>query len=163
MQLKLLFLIISIISITLNASAKPISCLIKGSIINRNSKAILLIKATDDPRTFLKIRIPIVNNTFEYKLIAPEQEAYKLIFEDEFEVSSFKPVVFFPDTSVVQFTLYAMADAEENNKITGGSLNRSYQQHLTQLAASFKSEYLVARQNRRDAVSKKPILYIYFR
>jgi thiol-disulfide isomerase/thioredoxin len=155
MNFKFILLLLLSFCGSMSANAKAVTSLIKGSIVSRDSKAILLMKFTDDPRTSLRIRIPITNNKFEYKLTAPAQEAYKLIFEDEPEAGGFKPVIFFPDTSVVQFTLHPMMDAEDKNIITGGKLNRSYQASMASLAASFKTDYIAVRNKRRAAAANK--------
>lgn len=155
MKLKPIVFLLLMLCASIGANAKPVISLIRGSIVNRDSKAILLMKFTDDPRTSLRIRIPIINNKFEYKLTAPAQEAYKLIFEEELEASGFKPVIFFPDAPVVQFTLHPMMDAEDKNIITGGKLNSSYQQYKTWFDASFKTDYIAIRNKRRAAVTNK--------
>jgi thiol-disulfide isomerase/thioredoxin len=134
---------------------KEFSCLLRGRIINRTSKAVLLMKATADPRSALSVRIPITGDMFVYKLAASEQEAYLLIFEEELEVSVFKPVVFFPDTTEIRMALYSSSEAEIKNEIDGGALNRAYQQHMTALAQAFKSPYLALRQKRNEAIASK--------
>jgi len=148
-----LFLLAIFSSGTLFASTKPITCHIKGRIENRASKAIFLMKATTDPRSNSMVRIPIVNNEFDYKLTVVEQEAYQLIFEEELEAMAYKPVILFPDTSEIRLTLYPNSEADDKNLVIGGLLNQSYTKFMADLSSTFKSAYLAVRQKRRAAIA----------
>jgi thiol-disulfide isomerase/thioredoxin len=156
MRLNSILLLILMLG-ALSVFAKPslISCSIKGTVKNRTSKAVYLIKAVEDLRTEIKVRIPIVNNSFAYTINAEEQEAYQLIFEEEWELMAYKKVIFFPDTTEIILNLYDSQNAEELNTIIGGPLNRSYYGHLVQFASAFKQKYIASRQNRREAIANK--------
>ncbi len=116
-----LFIILPVISCS---SDKEITCTIKGRVIGRNSEAILLTKATDDPR-FGQITIPIKDSTFEYKLVIPQTECYSLIFKDEWDKGFMRSIYFFPEKGVVNFKLYTF-DEFSKNQVNGGKLNEEY-------------------------------------
>ncbi|MEJ5996493.1 TlpA disulfide reductase family protein [Pedobacter sp. Du54] len=153
---SILFIVLMLLNtFAVFAMSTPVTCLLKGRVEKRTSKALYLMKATTDPQTINKIRIPIVNNTFEYKLYAEEQEAYQLIFEEELDEMAYKSIIFFPDASEIKLTLYPMAEGDDKNSIIGGFLNQSYSQHLKEFSLAFKSSYLMVRQKRRAAIASK--------
>ncbi|GAB3541694.1 hypothetical protein GCM10027443_41360 [Pontibacter brevis] len=125
-KLKALLLLI-FVSVLTTVHAKPITCTIKGTIINSDSKNILLHKGTDDARS-KHVVIPIVNNVFEYTFTATVPEVYQLIFEDELEKGTWRRIEFFPENGEVLFTLYPMMEGD-NNKIEGGKLNKQLQDY----------------------------------
>ncbi len=112
-------------------------CILKGTIINRNSKELLLFKATEDIRN-TGIVIPITNNTFEYVMAYENQEAYQLIFKDERDNGMWKPIVFFPENSEINLTLNSVENFEKN-KITG-ELNKEYQDFNEIVKTNFYSK-----------------------
>lgn len=116
-----------LVSVLTTVHAKPITCTIKGTIIDRDSKNILLHKATDDVRS-KHVVIPIVNNAFEYTFTATAPEVYFLVFEDEFEKGMWRRIEFFPENGEVLFTLYPMMEGGKN-KIEGGELNKQIQDY----------------------------------
>lgn len=98
------------------------TCTIKGTIINRNSDTLMLLKATDNMRAHQLI--PIVNNSFTYTLTFTETEAWVLVFQDEYRNGAYKKIDFFTDTSAVSFKLYPLSESDEKNEIKGGKLTR---------------------------------------
>lgn len=98
---------------------------LKGIVIGRNSKALYLLSRTQSTRSENKIEIPVVNSRFQYTLKTTELEAYQLIFKDELDAGVWRHIAFFPDTTTVEFRLYEMAKAD-NNEVKGGSVNREY-------------------------------------
>jgi len=116
-----LFLIIFMINCRL-CSAQKLHSQLRGTVVNRESKYVKLMPETEDPR-FEGITIPIENNTFEFDLDHAEILKFKLIFQDELEKGAMQPVYFFPDSSLIRFTLHDNQLFSEN-RIEGGSLNR---------------------------------------
>lgn len=98
---------------------------VKGKIIGRESKSMFVIPRTVSDRSKDKPVIKILNNEFSYTFKPNNLEAYEMVFEDEYNNGAWRPIVFFPDTTVVEMTLYSMDDAEKN-RILGGRLNRMY-------------------------------------
>lgn len=108
-----------------SAIAQGITCTIKGTIIDRDSKNIFLNKGTDDVRSKHPV-IPIINNSFEYTFTVPAPEVYHLVFEDEFQEGMGRRIEFFPENGEVLFTLYPIREGNKN-KIEGGKLNKQLQ------------------------------------
>lgn len=95
-------------------------CRIEGTIVDRDSKAIILKKATDISESVDTVRIPIIDQSFSYDLNFDEQIVYKLKFEDE--VRSWREIEFIPVEGTIQMTLYPMNRYREND-ITGSKLS----------------------------------------
>jgi thiol-disulfide isomerase/thioredoxin len=114
---KILLLPLIMLTITsLHGTDK--TCVLKGVVVNRESKALLLVKSQEDVR-YMAQRIPIMdNNTFEYILSDAPNIRYSLIFEDEFRQGAFMPIYFFPDGDTIYFTLYPN-DQYAKNTIVG--------------------------------------------
>lgn len=110
------------------------SCMIKGKVTGRNSTSIVLFKSLDDQR-FANIFIPVSNGSFHYKLEFTDMEAYSLIFKDE--LYSGRPIVFFPDSSEVLFSLYP-SDEFDKNIVQGGKFNRQYRDYNNVLENKFR-------------------------
>ncbi|KQB99998.1 TlpA disulfide reductase family protein [Pedobacter sp. Hv1] len=98
---------------------------LKGKVIGRASKTIIIIPGTTSLRAEDKPTIPIVNNAFEYTFTAKEVAAYQLVFEDEYEKGAWRPVIVFPDQQVIELTLNTM-EKHDQNVIKGGSINKAY-------------------------------------
>ncbi|HMP98156.1 MAG TPA: TlpA disulfide reductase family protein [Cyclobacteriaceae bacterium] len=118
-------------------TAQELTCKLKGKIIDRESKALILSKFTDDMR-IRSIEIPINNNSFEYDLKFSETEAYELTFKDEHQKGAWIPITFFPAKGEVNFTLYPK-DRFRENKITGGEDNKMYYEYLDLFYSKFPS------------------------
>lgn len=98
---------------------------LKGKVVGRDSKTIILIPSTVSVRAEDKPTIPIVNNTFEYTFAAKNVEAYQLVFEDELEKGAWRPIIVFPDQNVIELTLNDMEN-HGKNLIKGGPINEAY-------------------------------------
>ena len=110
-----------------SANSQEIKCVLKGEVIGRESKTLLLHKTTEDAR-INSIKIPIIDNKFEYRLSIPHSEAYKLVFEDEQQNGIWRPVLFFPENGEINFVLYPMEEFEKN-EIKGGELNQIFEDY----------------------------------
>jgi thiol-disulfide isomerase/thioredoxin len=122
-----------------NLSGKGITCVIKGKVIGRNSRTIILMIATEDPR-FAKTIIPVRDSTFEYKLLIPQTEAYALVFSDEMDKGSWRPIYLFPENGEINCKLYPIAEYEKN-QITGGKLNSEFAEYQKGFEKTFMSKY----------------------
>ena len=98
-------------------------CHIKGIVVGRDSKALLLLPETEDPARSEGITIPITGNAFAYDLKVTEILKYRLIFQDELEQGAMRPVSFFPEKGTISFTLHDMQSFSKN-MVDGGELNR---------------------------------------
>lgn len=107
-------------------------CTVKGKIVNRETKNLLLRKCSEGYKMFMNnpTKIRVTNGQFNYTFSINTVEGYELIFEDEFENGSWTPVLFFTTNGVVQFVLHS-SDQTDKNTITGGALNLTYRTYQT--------------------------------
>ncbi|MDD4032434.1 MAG: TlpA disulfide reductase family protein [Bacteroidales bacterium] len=117
---------------------ESVTCVIKGKIVGRNSETMMLLKATDDYR-FCQNFIPIRGNTFEYTLTIPRSEMYVLIFQDEFENGSMRPIYFFPEEGILDLTLYPMEEYKKN-LIEGGPLTNEYYTYQKEITETLSAK-----------------------
>lgn len=103
-------------------------CMLKGEIVGRDSKVLLVRKYSESFRSFLNnpTKIIIKNGKFDYTFPYVELEAYELIFEDELEAGAWMAVTFFPTNGVVELKLHSQ-DEWEMNTIKGGELNAEFE------------------------------------
>ena len=133
MKTKKLLVFICIAIMTLSCVQNEKNCVITGKTIGRpESDTLLLLKAFDDTRTKDVIRIPITDSSFSYKLTFHHPVAYKLIFEDEHNRGSWRPITFFPTNGGVQMELHKMKNFSKNH-IEGGKLNVQYYEYMSGL------------------------------
>lgn len=138
-HLKKLLFVFALIGIASSVSAQG-KIWLKGIVKDRpKSDTLLLSLATTSIRDAEKIiSIPVKDGKFEYRLDAANMEAYQLVFLDEMQVGGWRPIIFFPDSSTVELTLHAMSLFDENI-ITGGIENRTYEAVNKKLADRYKS------------------------
>jgi thiol-disulfide isomerase/thioredoxin len=122
-----------------NAFAQNIRCKLEGKVIGRDSKYLILLKATEDPR-FAGIKIPIEKNVFSFELEVPFVEKYKLIFGDEYEDGGYKPIAFFTENCSVNFVLHSLEDFDKNT-ITGSVLTQKMKDFEQQVRSKFYVQY----------------------
>lgn len=117
------------------------TCYLKGKVVDRDSKTLIIKKETDDSRN-RGIEIEIDSTGFfEYELVFQHVEAYELIFKDELEKGAWKPILFFPDNDTIEFSLYPM-DMADSNKITGSKLSLEDTNFNQLLKDTYYSRYL---------------------
>ena len=121
-------------------------CTIKGEIINRNSKVLLIHRYSEGYNSFKEnqTKIPIKKGSFEYTFSYTEPEAYELIFEDEAKQGNWRAIPFFPTNGTIEFKLHSQ-DQWMLNTITGGQLNdelKVYQNYSHELFGKLQSELL---------------------
>jgi len=149
---KCFFAILLIHISILAVQGQDVVCHLKGRIIDRTSTTLLLLKSPGDIRTG-SIRISIVSQQFEYLLSAKDVEAYQLVFEDEYQKGVWRPIIFFPDLTNIQFTLYPQVLADKNI-VEGGLLNNAYISYNSQVSASFDSRFAQI-DKKRDELRKQ--------
>jgi thiol-disulfide isomerase/thioredoxin len=102
--------------------AQDVVCKLKGTIVNRSSDTILLLRETDDIRYEDGIKIPIHNNNFDSDLKVPCTEKFLLIFQENRDAGRYKRIYFFPENCTVNFTLHSN-DSMKMDVVSGGGLN----------------------------------------
>jgi len=119
---------------------------LKGTIVDRESDTLYLLKSTGDARYDVFDTIQIINGKFEHKFVSDEIERYTLVFKDEFVTGSYMPIDFFSENGIIEFQLY---DAENANKISrkGGELNELYQKYLDSIRDVYSEELNLVYKN----------------
>jgi len=129
-----------------------INCTLRGEVIDRpQSSQLLLLKEGEDPR-INAVSIPINEGKFEYILDCEYEELYQFVFYDEFEQGAFRPVLFFMERGVINFTLHP-TDRFNENKIEGGKLNREYMEYKDEI--SNKSREIKPHQSIDEKVKQQ--------
>ena len=105
-----------------------IKCTLKGIVIDRPQSSRLILLKYDEMLGSEGVYIPINDGKFEYELNSKHEEFYFLIFYDEFEQPPLKPVRFFSEHGVINFTLYP-TDQFDNNIVKGGKLNKKFRDY----------------------------------
>ena len=119
-------LLVSSIFVISASTTNSIQCTLKGEVIDRpQSSQLLLVKQGEDLRSANVVNIPINDGIFEYILNCDHEEQYELIFSEEHERGAWRPVPFFSENGIINFTLYPI-DQFDKNMVTGGKLNRKY-------------------------------------
>ena len=113
----------------MTSSVQAITCVLTGQVFGRDSKTLILVRATEDPNRATQIFIPINNGKFEYSLTVPYTEAYFLFFQDELEMGSFNPICFFAENDTIVFRLHFKGE-DKQDEISGGELTSAYYNYL---------------------------------
>jgi peroxiredoxin len=149
--MKILFKILILFSallLTVSGSGKDITCKLKGEIIGRDCNTLILMKATEDVTHGSRTLIPIKDGKFEYTLKITYTETYCLIFQDELDMGSWRPVYFFPENDTTVFRLRSMKEFELN-EIIGGKLTFEYNNYFR----LNKDAFLPQKQAIRDSIA----------
>jgi thiol-disulfide isomerase/thioredoxin len=144
-KLILIVLFSFILSVFYSLEAQEIICKLKGTIVNRPSDTILLLRETDDIRYEDGVKIPIHNNSFKYNLKVPCTEKFLFMFQDNRDAGRYKRIYFFPENCTINFTLHSN-DSMKMDVISGGELNykmAEYEKHRDDL---FSPQYMPYRK-----------------
>ncbi|WP_297099511.1 redoxin family protein [uncultured Draconibacterium sp.] len=129
MKSKILLLSICLGIVFSACTQKEKICVIKGKVVNRpQSTQLMLSKPFEDDRAGEPVMIQIENSAFYYELAYTENEAYQLIFEDEYNHARWRPVTFFLDSDTIEFELYPMEEYKKNT-VSGGEMNDEFLAH----------------------------------
>jgi thiol-disulfide isomerase/thioredoxin len=141
----------------ISSSAQEKVCVLKGEVIDRKSKVLHLNKFTEDLR-ISTTNIPINNGYFEYELKFEDVEAYVLVFKEEHDRGNWIPITFFPDSEVINFTLYPEEKFEEN-KIKGGEVNEAYANYSNEFYGTFRSGFMeISDQLEKHKADKEQVM-----
>ena len=126
-RIKQIILSLLLSFVTINSFSQKINCRLEGTINGRDTKEIILIKANEDPR-HTGTSISVIDNRFEFGLETQHLREYCLVYKEELDRGSFRPICFFPDSNVIKFTLFSNGDFNKNI-IAGGILNKTKQSY----------------------------------
>jgi hypothetical protein len=135
---SLMALLLPLLPLAAQSEAGNIKSTLKGVVKDRpQSRRLLLLKQGEDPR-INAVDIPIKGGKFEYILNCEHEEQYELIFYDEFEQGAFRPVSFFSEHGVINFTLHP-TDQYDKNIVEGGKLNKEYWDYFSKVLNTSKA------------------------
>jgi thiol-disulfide isomerase/thioredoxin len=137
-----------------SCTTKEVSCTLKGRIHDRNSDTLILIRATDDPR-FNQVFIPVRDSAFEFTLKILRPEAYELIYKEELDRGSWRPVLFIAEKGEIKFELYGNPD---ENIIFGKKLNNSLNEYNRLFLDTFRPR-MYPLNDSMDALFEKDEYY----
>lgn len=133
---NLLFIIIAYIFLVSCQENQIRKCTVNGRVVGRNSSTIYLTNALERPDKHVT-KISITDSTFSFVIDASPEQAYWLIFEDEFRsTDGLHPIIFFPDKKKINLTLYDLKRIDQN-KIYGGKLNKQLAEFSAEMKAKF--------------------------
>lgn len=146
-------LLLTLTSIT--GFCQPIKCTITGTLIDRDSKAILIFRPGQSMHdTKNHIRVPVTNNKFNVDLLVTDIEMLQLVFEDEFEKGIYTAVLFFPYAGTIHFTIYP-SPLYFKNEVSGGADNKNYQDFLKEYNSAFSSRLSRLDERRKQLSENK--------
>lgn len=118
--------ILCAISILLfNCTGKESSCLIKGTVVNVDTKSILLIKPYQDLRFDSIIEIPVDSGKFEYEISIEKPEMYMLTLGEAKERGHYTFMPIFIEKGELILTIHK-EDEFDKNTVSGGELNKEF-------------------------------------
>lgn len=124
-SLRILFFFISVLLfLNVNAQEKK-EYILKGISVDTENSRLLLSRALNDLRDDKEI-IQFQNQEFQEKFSLYENEAYLLIWEEDYQNGAFRPVIFFTDHDTIEFKLHNR-EKFNLNEVKGGSFNSEYQ------------------------------------
>ena len=113
-------------------SIGSISVTLKGEVKDRpQSSLLILVKQGEDLR-INAVHIPINDGKFEYILNCEHEEQYDFVFQDEFEKGMWRPVSFFSEQGVINFTLHP-TNQFDKNIVEGGKVNREFWDYYSKI------------------------------
>lgn len=117
-----------------DTEVKTIKCHISGRTVDRPENDTLMLAPYDtDYRVYDYIRIPVVNNKFEYELVCDNEELYELVFESDWHNGQMRPIPFISENGSIEFELYPLNSSFFMDVVKGtGKLNNEYDSYKKQ-------------------------------
>lgn len=134
---KLVFLLLTAILISCLPN-KEKSLQINGTVINTDTKSILLVKPNQDPRHDSIIELPVIDGKFNYEAKLEHPEAVYLFLGEMLERGGGRHMELFLENEEINLTIHS-EDEFDKNIIEGGKLNAEYKKFIDKKDALFKS------------------------
>jgi len=147
-KLSLLALMATIIIFFSCAEKKEQILEINGTVVNSDTKSILLMKPTEDMRFDSLIEIPVVDNKFYYTSKLQNTEFVNLIVGEAKGRGFYRPMPLFLENEKIDITIYSEEDFDKNI-VAGGKYNAEYKKYMNDLDSKFKSQ----KQPLSDSIS----------
>lgn len=120
-QLVLLFTALLLI----NCFKKEDVCHIHGTVVDTDTKTILLARLNQDIVHDSVIEIPVINGKFDYKLHVEKPEAYELALKESVKSGMYRFSTVFIENTDINITIHP-DDNFDKNTIEGGKLNSDF-------------------------------------
>lgn len=111
---------------------------ITGTVINSDTKSILLVKPHQDPRHDSIIELQVENGTFSYEAKLEHPEAVYLFLGEMLKRGGGRHMPLFLENEKIDLTIYPEEEFD-NNIIEGGKLNAEYKKFIDKKDVLFKS------------------------
>ncbi|MDV7139128.1 TlpA disulfide reductase family protein [Maribacter sp. TH_r10] len=129
---------------------------LNGTVINSETKSILLLKPNQDSRFDSLIEIPVKNGTFHYTEQLKNPEVVNLAFAESVKKGAFRPMRVFLENENIDLTIYPEEEFDKN-VVEGGSLNAEYKNYQQNL----KNRFFERIKPLNDSISALHINYEY--
>ena len=133
-QLVLLFTALLLI----NCSKKEDVCHIHGTVVDTDTKTILLARLNQDIVHDSVIEIPVINGKFDYKLHVEKPEAYELALKESVKSGMFRFSTVFIENTDINITIHPDEDFDKNT-VEGGKLNSEFFHYKKDKDKKFKT------------------------
>jgi peroxiredoxin len=135
---------------------------INGTVINSDTKSILLVKTNQDLRFDSIIVIPVINGKFQYTSKLEYPEAVRLMLGEAKENGGGRVMPLFLENEYMDLVIYPESDFDKNT-VKGGLSNKLYESYKNKVDSLFKDkafeELLIYEQ---DYISRNPNLVSYY-
>lgn len=158
---KLSILIFSIIFFNCSQEKEKI-LQINGTVINTNTKSILLLKPNQDLRFDSLIEIPVIDGKFHYESKLEYPEAVNLMLGEVKENGGGRTMPLFLENEKIDLTIHSEQEFDKNS-VQGGHLNKQYQIFKTQVDSLLKDKPFEEQLKwQEDYISNNPNLISYY-
>jgi peroxiredoxin len=136
---------------------------LNGTVINTDTKSIMLIKLNQDVRFDSIIEIPVINGKFNYKKTLQNPEVVRLAFTESVKRGSYKAMPLFLENDEINLTIYSEKDFDKNI-VEGGNLNALFKNYEERIDSIFNGKDFIKRLNWEQEyyISQNPNLVSYY-
>lgn len=160
MQLKSVFLLL-FLSILFGCSDKPSKTIIKGKVVDFDTKSIVLLKPHEDFRFDDVIEIPVVDGAFRHELEIEDPEGFFLMVGEARENGGGSIMPLLLEEGVIDLTIYPETEFKKN-VIKGGKLNTEYLEYKQKLKEQGFEKWEEKQEWTRNYIANNTTLISYF-
>ena len=134
---------------------------LNGTVIDTNTKSIILMKPTQDFRHDSLIEIPVKNGKFHFESKLKNTEAVTLLLGEAKENGGGRFMRLFLENTVIDLTIHS-EDNFDKNIVVGGNLNKLHQAFKIKVDSLFKDKPYIERFKwEQDYIYENPNLVSY--
>ncbi|MBU3820751.1 AhpC/TSA family protein [Flavobacteriaceae bacterium XHP0103] len=135
---------------------------INGTVINTDTKSILLLKPAQDFRFDSLTEIPVKDGKFHYQARLEHPEAVNLMLGEAKENGGGRTMPLFLENEKIDLTIHSEQEFDKNS-VQGGTLNKQYQIFKTQTDSLLKGRPFEEQLKWQEGyISKNPSLISYY-